>query len=83
MRKTIEECAFLCEKNDLPGWRQSANNIKTFKKQYRFIQKLKHSTSKDKTKQQEQKEKIKKAHQSYIDQANALLERARATREFW
>ena len=81
MRKTIEECAFLCEKNDLPGWRQSANNIKRFKKQYRFIQKLKHSSSKDETKQQEQKEKIKKAHQAYIDQANALLERARATRE--
>jgi hypothetical protein len=81
MRKTVEECAFLCEKNDLPGWRQSSHNIKKFKKQYRLIQKLNHSTSKDETKKQEQKEKIKTAHQSYIDQAKALLERARATRE--
>jgi transposase, IS5 family len=81
MRKTVEECASLCEKNDLPGWRQSSHNIKKFKKQYRFIQKLKHSTSKDEIKKQEQDDKIKRAHQSYIDQAEALLKRARATRE--
>jgi len=81
MRKTIEKCAELCDKNDLSDWRQSNHNIKKLKKQYRYIQKLNHSTSKDETKKEEQKEKIKKAHQSYIDQAKVFLERAKATRE--
>ena len=31
-RKTIEECAQLCEEHNLAGWRQSSHNIKTFKK---------------------------------------------------
>ena len=80
-RKTIEECAQLCEGNNLPGWRQSSHNIKTFKKQYRFIQKLKHSSSKDETKRKTSEEKIKDAHQCYLDQAEVFLKRARATRQ--
>ena len=31
-RKTIEECARLCEDSNLSGWRQSNHNIKIFKK---------------------------------------------------
>jgi hypothetical protein len=80
MRKTIEECAQLCEENNLAGWRQSSHNIKTFKKQYRLIQKLKHSTSKDEEKRQAHAEKIKQAHQNYLEQAEAFLKRVRATR---
>jgi len=80
MRKTIEECAQLCEENNLAGWRQSSHNIKTFKKQYRLIQKLKHSTSKDEEKRQAHAEKIKQAHQDYLEQAEAFLKRAQATR---
>ena len=80
MRKTIEECAQLCEENNLAGWRQSSHNIKTFKKQYRLIQKLKHSTSKDEEKRQAHAEKIKQAHQNYLEQAEAFLKRAQATR---
>jgi len=79
-RKTIEECAQLCEDNNLPGWRQSRHNIKTFKKQYRLIQKLKHSSSKDETKRKTYEEKIKAAHQCYLDLAEAFVKRARATR---
>jgi hypothetical protein len=81
IRKTIEECAQLCELHNCAGWRQSSYNIRTFKKQYRIIQKQKHSTSKDETKQLAYEESIKQAHKCYIDQAEAFLKRARATRQ--
>lgn len=79
-RKTIEECGRLCREQNLTDWRQSHHNIKTFKKQYRIIQRLKHSTSQDEEKRQARDKAIKDAHQSYLDQAETFLERARATR---
>jgi IS5 family transposase len=79
-RKTIEECAKMCEEQNLPGWRQSNHNLKTVKKQYRVIQRLKHSTSKDEEKRQARDEAIKQGHRCYLDRVEAFLERARATR---
>lgn len=81
IRKTIKECARLCQEQNFTDWRQSGHNIKTFKKQYRIIQKLKHSTSKNEEKRQARDEATKKAHQCYLDQAEAFLVRVRATRE--
>jgi len=81
IRKTIEECAHYCERYNLTDWRQSGHNIKIFKKKYRLIQKLKHSTSKDEAKRLAHEGKIKQAHQSYLDQAEDFLARARATRQ--
>jgi len=81
IRKTIEECVQLCELHTLTGWRQGQHNIKTFKKQYRIIQKQKHSTSKDETKKLAQEEVIKKSHESYINLADAFLKRAKETRQ--
>jgi transposase, IS5 family len=80
-RKTIEECAQLCQEQNLTDWRQSRHNIKTFKKQYRIIQKLKRSTTQDEEKRQARDEVIKKAHQCYLEQAEAFLARAQATRQ--
>jgi transposase, IS5 family len=80
-RKTIEECVQLCELHKLTGWRQGQHNIKTFKKQYRIIQKQKHSTSKDETKKLAQEEVVKKSHESYISLADAFLKRAIETRQ--
>ena len=80
LRKTIEECAGLCQEQDLTDWRQSRYNIKTIKKTYRIIQRLKHSTSKNEEKRQARDEAIKQAHVDYLDQAETFLERARATR---
>jgi len=80
VRKTIEECARLCQEHNLTEWRQSEHNIKTFKKQYRIIQRLKHSTAQEEQKRQAREEAIKAEHQKYLDQAAAFLERARATR---
>jgi len=80
-RKTIEECVQLCELHNLTGWRQGQHNIKTFKKQYRIIQKQKHSTSKNETKKLAHEEVVKKSHESYINQAEAFLKRAAVTRQ--
>jgi transposase, IS5 family len=80
IRKTIEECARLCQEQDLTDWRQSRHNIKAFKKLYRTIQRLKHSTSKNEEKRQVRDEAIKKAHQCYLEQAEAFLARVRTTR---
>ena len=80
-RKTIEECVQLCEINNITGWRQGQHNIKTFKKQYRIIQKQKHSTSKDEAKKLAYEGIVKKSHESYINQATAFLKRAGVTRQ--
>ena len=81
IRKTIEESVQLSETHDLTGWRQGQHNIKTFKKQYRIIEKQKHSTSKDETKKLAYEEVVKKSHESYINQAEAFLKRAAVTRQ--
>jgi hypothetical protein len=81
IRKTIEESVQLSEIHDLTGWRQGQHNIKTFKKQYRIIEKQKHSTSKDETKKLAHEEVVKKSHESYIHQAEAFLKRAAVTRQ--
>jgi hypothetical protein len=78
MRKTIEECAELCEQSGLSTWRQSEYNIRKLKKQLRKIQTAAHSTSKDEDKR---KKVIVEANQVFIDQAESYLERARATRD--
>ena len=66
VRKVIDESASLAEQYELLGWRQSKYNIRQLKKQYRKIQKLKHSTSKDKAKKQKRDEQIKQEHEQYI-----------------
>jgi hypothetical protein len=47
IRKTIETCVNLREAYELSGWRQHAYHQRQFKKQYRQVQRLKHSTSQD------------------------------------
>lgn len=81
IRKTIEECVQLCKLHGITGWRQGQHNIKTFQKQYRIIQKQKHSTSKDETKRLAHEEIVKQSHKSYIGQAEGFLKRARDTRQ--
>jgi len=81
IRKTIEEVSTLSDHCQITSWRQSAHNILKFKKQYRRIQRLKHSTSQDEVKRKTQEGAITQAHQVYLDQAECYLERARATRK--
>jgi IS5 family transposase len=80
IRKTIEICADLAQANGLSEWRQSAYNIRQFKKLYRLIQRLRHSTSKDEDKREAKRIEIEEAHRNYLEQAEGYLERARNTR---
>ncbi|MDX2507201.1 MAG: ISNCY family transposase, partial [Gammaproteobacteria bacterium] len=69
VRKSMTQSARLAETYGLSGWRQFKSAIKKFKKQYRKIQILKHSTSKDETKQLQRAEHIKAEYMNYIEMA--------------
>jgi len=73
IRKAIIESAQLANAYGLPDWRQFKNNIRLFKKQYRKIQILKHSTSKDEEKKFIRVELIKKEYAHYINMAEKHL----------
>ncbi len=80
IRKTIECCAQISNTHALKGWRQSAFNLRHFKKSYRTIQKLKHSTSKDESLRAVKQQEIRCAHKSYLEEAWGYLQRAHQTR---
>jgi len=81
IRKAIQTSAALCDALNLTDWRQSAYHLRGFKKSYRLIQKLKHSTSQDEAKRQAKQDEINTAYQTYIDQAEHYVQRARTTRQ--
>lgn len=81
IRKTIKICARLSQEHGMTEWRQGAHNVKQFKKMYRHVQKLKHSTSKDEDKRLIKEAKVKDAHREYLDKAREHLERARSTHD--
>lgn len=81
IRKVIEISAELSNGCNLPGWRQHRYHLRQFKKQYRIVQRLKHSTSKDEIKQQRKEQEIKDAHRAYLDLAEGYLKRAEQTRQ--
>ena len=80
IRKTVQTCAGLCEAHGLTEWRQSAHHLRQFKKRYRHVQKLKHSTSQDESKRQTKDAAIREAHRDYLAQADGYVQRARRTR---
>jgi hypothetical protein len=79
IRKVIEESHTLAEHHALPGWRQHQYILRQLKKQYRKIQKLKHSSAKDESKKAKREQAIKQAHQSYMDMAADWLEKSEHT----
>jgi len=81
VRKAIGESAVLATIYGISGWRQSTNNIKQIKKQYRKIQTLKHSTSKDEEKKRTRAELIKKEYTIYIGLAEKWISRSEQTIE--
>ena len=80
IRKLIEIIAGLCAEIGITEWRQSAYQLRQFKKLYRQVQRLKHSTSKDPYKRAAKQEDVRAAHRTYLEQAEALLVRVRETR---
>ena len=81
IRKTIQIAADLCRTQGLTEWRQSAHHVRQFKKLFRQVQKLKHSTSRDEGQRQARQAAVREAHRVYIEQAQVYLDRARETRE--
>ena len=81
IRKSIETCAELAQTNGLSEWRQSRYNINQFRKAYQKVQRLRHSTSQDEAKRDAKRQEIEAAYQTYLDQAEGYLERARYTRD--
>jgi IS5 family transposase len=79
IRKVIEISAELSSTYNLAGWRQYHYHQRQFKRQYRTVQRLKHSTSKDESKQQKKEQEIKDAHRAYLDLAEGYLTRADQT----
>lgn len=79
IRKTIELSGSLAKKYDINGWRQSRHNARSFKREYRHIQQLKRSTSKDEVKREQRVIELKSAYSEYLKSANEYLERARVT----
>ena len=76
IRKTIEESHALAERHTVPGWRQHRHGLRQIKKQYRKIQKLKHSSAKDENKKAKREQEIKQAHQTYMDRVGDWLEKS-------
>ncbi len=76
VRKSTIASARLAESYELPGWRQFKNTIRQFKKQYREIQILKHSTSQDEAKKQQRAELIKTKYMTYIEMAEQRFNRS-------
>ena len=81
IRKVIAISAEFAETFGLPGWRQHAHHQRRFKKGYRTVQRLKHSTSKDEKKRQKKQEQIEGAYRDYLRMAREYLKRAEKTRE--
>jgi transposase, IS5 family len=81
IRKIIGLSTNLAEANDLPGWRQHAHHQRQFKRQYRSIQRLKHSTSKDEDKRKAKQDEIAEAHRAYLELAKEYVARAEQTRQ--
>lgn len=79
IRKVIEVSAELAGDYNLPGWRQHHYHQRKFKKQYRKVQRLKHSTSKNESKQQQKNQEIQEAHRAYLDLAENHLDLAEQT----
>ena len=76
MRKTIFLIAVICSEIGITAWRQSQHNILTVKRLMRAIQKLKRSTSKDKSKKEARDDLIVMNHQNYIKVCQVFLSKA-------
>lgn len=79
IRVRIQLCVKWDRQYPLPGWRQHKFNLRQFKRQYRKLQKLRHSTSKDDAVKEAKALEILQAYQAYIDLAGFYVERTKAS----
>jgi IS5 family transposase len=79
VRKAIEESHGLAEAYGLSGWRQYRYNIRVFKRQYRIVQKLKHSTSTDEKKREAREVELEGEYFTYLLLALDYFEKSEQT----
>ena len=79
IRKVIQSTAQVCFTYGFVGWRQSTHNLKKIKRLYRRAQNLKHSTSKNESKQAERVTVVKQAYAAYVEVVESFVLRAKDT----
>lgn len=79
MRKVLSISRCLADILGLSGWRQHDYLQNKFKRQYRHVQRLRHSTSKDESKKQQQLQRIQDSHTLYLEMAINNLLKAKET----
>lgn len=79
MRKVITLTAQLCESWAISDWRQHGYNVRHVKRLMRTAQNRKRSKAKSPAQVQKNEALITRAHQDYLDVAQAYLDKARQT----
>ncbi len=79
IRKVVTLTARLSEEHELTLWRQSQFNLRQVKKDYRKVQKTKHSTSKDEQKKTAQQQVVIQACEAYLQRSVTLINKAQYT----
>ena len=79
VRKVVTLTARLSESHELTLWRQSQFNLRQVKKDYRKVQKTKHSTSKDEQKKTAQQQVVIQACEAYLQRSVTLINKAQYT----
>ncbi len=77
LRKIIFIIMALCKENGIIGWRKGMFNFRKIKRLFSKISRMKHSSSKNEEKKEERNQLIKKAHQLYLDLAQAIADKAK------
>ncbi len=76
LRKIILIIMALCKENGITVWRKGMFNFRKIKRQFKKISRMKHSSSKNPQKKEERNQQIKKAHELYLDLAQAIVSKA-------
>ncbi|MCP4139936.1 MAG: ISNCY family transposase, partial [Chloroflexi bacterium] len=77
LRKIIFIIMALCKENGITVWRKGMFNFKKIKRLFTQISRMKHSSSKNSGKKEERNQLIKKAHELYLDLAQAIVDKAK------
>jgi len=76
LRKIIFIIIALCKENGITGWYKGMFNFRKIKQLFNKISRMKHSSSKNPEKIEERNLLIIKAHELYLDQALAIVDKA-------
>ena len=78
-RKALELTSIVCRHHGVTILRNMRSRLRKLKRQYRIVQKAKHSTSKDEEKQNAKNQHIIEMHEQYLKEALSLIEKVKET----